>query len=166
MTRPPAPVLDADLAAFVASDGLSINAASAGTDGFPNLARCLGCRLSPGKDRITLLLAATPAKHFLADIARNGCITAVFSEPASHRTVQLKGQDARQEAASNDDRKLAQHYRECFAAAVAPLGFPVLEALTLLAAPDVDLVAVSFAPQAAFSQTPGPQAGTPLGAPA
>lgn len=164
MSHAPAPLLDPDLAAFVASDGLSINAASAGTDGFPNLARCLGCRLTP--DRITLLLAATPAKHFLADIARNGCITAVFSEPASHRTVQLKGQDAQQEAAAGDDRKLAQHYRECFAAAVAPLGFPVVEALTLLAAPDVDLVAVSFTPQAAFSQTPGPQAGTPLGAPA
>lgn len=162
---PAHPLLDTELAAFVQSGGLSINAASSGSDGFPNLARCLGCRLSPDGRRIVLILPATASAAFLADVARNGCIAAVFNVPSSHRTLQFKGDDARVEALMPDDHRRVAAFRASFAAEVGSLGFAVAASTALLAAEDADLVAVSFTPQTGFSQTPGPNAGAPLGAP-
>lgn len=157
-----APLLDAEHAAFIESAGLSINAASAGADGFGNLARCLGCRVSAGRDRVALFLAQAPAAAFLADIARNGRVAAVFSLPATHRTVQLKGDDARLEALQPGDLDRVKRACDGFVAQVVKIGFAAPGAYALLAAPDADIVAVTFTPLAAFSQTPGPKAGTPL----
>ena len=65
-----------------------------------------------------------------------------------------------------DDPQRAADYVERFAAELAALGYPgdVLRTL-LLACPD-DIVAIRFTLAAGYSQTPGPQAGAPLGGPA
>ncbi|HEX5804787.1 MAG TPA: hypothetical protein VFY31_00395 [Macromonas sp.] len=161
MTDTP-PLLDDEHAAFIASGGISVNAVSAGSEGFGNFSRCVGCRVGPARDRITLLLAATPAADFLSDIAHNGRIAAVFSKPSTHRTLQLKGTDAQREALAPDDLALVRRFCTSFAAELVTIGVSAPAALALLDAPDHDLVAVSFTPCAAFQQTPGPEAGQPL----
>jgi hypothetical protein len=49
-----------------------------------------------------------------------------------------------------------------FVEVLDPLGFEAAMIRTLLAFPDSDIVAVSFTPDEAYSQTPGPNAGSPL----
>ena len=53
-------------------------------------------------------------------------------------------------------------YGTAFVACLRPLGFTEPMVRALLDCPDADLVAVAFTPEAAFNQTPGAQAGTPL----
>lgn len=159
MTSSPSHILDAEHAAFITSDGLSINAASAGADGFANLARCLGCRINSERNRIILFLAATPAAAFLADIKRNGRIAAVFCKPVSHRTIQVKGVDAQRGRFPPEDIGRVQRFRETLSDELLLFGEPGPVTLAMLDAPDDDLAVVTFTPQVAFSQTPGPNAG-------
>lgn len=162
MTSALPPLLDDEHAAFITGDGMSINAASLGENDVGNLARCVGCCLSPDRTRVVLLLAATPAAALLADVQRNGRIAAVFCEPLSHRAVQLKGIDARQEPFPQHELERVRRLCRTFAQSVFKYGEPIEVSMTMLHAPDDDLVAVSFTPLAAFSQTPGPRAGDPL----
>lgn len=161
MSGPPTPVLDAEQGKFVCS-GVSISAASCRTGGLPNLARATGCRLSPDRRTATVLFAATPAAGLIEDIRRNATIAVVFSLPATHRTLQIKGTDARIVPLDPGDRELAARYVDAFVAGLEPLGYPGPVVRRVLASDPDDLVAVCFTPSAGYSQTPGPEAGVPL----
>lgn len=108
-------------------------------------------------------MGATPAAAVLDDIRRTGAIAAVFSRPSTHETLQLKGVDARIVPAEPGDDALARRYVDAFVAELVPYGYPEAVIRAFLTCPPEDLVAVQFTPVAAFSQTPGPQAGEPLG---
>lgn len=154
-------VLDAANAAFICS-GISINAASARAGALPSIARASGCRVSADARTVTLLFASTLAAALLDDLRRGGAIAVVFSEPSTHRTLQLKGDDARILPIEAGDEALAAEYVTIFADGLDRLGYPGEVLRAVLAHEPGDLVAVAFTPQAAFSQTPGPGAGTPL----
>lgn len=159
--RPVPVILDPATAEFIAS-GISINAAATRPDAVPSMARAIGCRVAADARIVTLLFAGTPAAALLDDIRRSGALAVVFSQPSTHRTLQLKGDDARIVPVAAADRALCQRYIEIFVDGLTQLGYPgeVLRAL-LDHDPD-DLVAVQFTPASAFSQTPGPGAGEPL----
>lgn len=129
----------------------------------PHVMRAVGCRLSADRRRITVLLTRAGSAQVLADLQANGRIAVVFSEPSSHRTLQVKGSDAEIAACGPDDAALAQRYLLDFAGEIGRLGFAAEVAQTMLRHDD-DLVAVAFTPCEAFDQTPGPQAGQPLAA--
>lgn len=158
----PAPaVLDAATAEFIAS-GLSINAATTRPDAVPSMARATGCRVSADARTVTLLFAAAPAMALLDDLRRCGAVAVVFSEPSTHRTLQLKGNDARIVPPESGDAALAAAYVNTFVDGLTRLGYPGEVLRAVLAHDPGDLVAVEFTPLAAFSQTPGPGAGEPL----
>ena len=102
------------------------------------------------------------AADVIDGVRRSGAIAVVFSDPPSHRTLQLKGTDAVMLPAEPGDAALAAAYRAGFAAILEPLGFDPAVVRAFLACPDEDLVTIRFTPTAAFLQTPGPQAGEPL----
>ncbi len=156
------PILDPAHAAFVTGP-VGISAASCRPGGLPALSRAVGCRVATDRRRVTLLFDAAAAAEVIEAVRRTGAIAAVFSEPPTHRTLQLKGSDALVLPAEPGDGALAERYRQSFIETLAPLGFamPVVRAF-LSFRPD-DLVTVRFTPSSAFSQTPGPRAGEPLG---
>ncbi|WP_287365884.1 hypothetical protein [Thauera sp.] len=160
MAHPP-PLLDAEQAAFISS-GLSISAAACQPGALPNLARATGCRVSTDRCTVTLLLSRPASAALLQDVADNGRIAVVFSEPDSHRTLQLKGTDAREVGLEPGDPARAQHHVDRFVARLEPLGYPVDVLRTLLACAPEDLAALAFTPSSGSFQTPGPEAGTPL----
>ena len=129
----------------------------------PHLMRAVGYRLSEDRRRLMVLLTHGGAQDVLADLRRNGRIAVVFSEPSTHRTLQVKGSDAVVSPALADDEELAARYLERFVEEIAQLGFGAEVARTLLAHGG-DLMAVHFTVEAAFEQTPGPAAGEPLAA--
>ena len=153
--------LDPGDAAFI-QGGVSIIAA--GRDGMneTTVSRAMGCRVSADRRHVTVFLSAARSGALLSDIRANGIIAVVFSQPTSHRTIQLKGTDAAVVSLQDDDPHIWAAYREQFAAEVRPLGFSDAFVRVTFKAPSGDVVAVTFTPSAAFLQTPGPKAGTPL----
>lgn len=131
----------------------------------PHLLRAVGCRLSADRRRATLLVPQGSSGQVLDDLRDNGQVAVVFSEPSSHRTLQVKGRDATVASCGPDDAALAERYVEGFVAEIGALGFAADVAHTLLSRHDV-LVAVHFTIAEAFEQTPGPAAGEPLARPA
>lgn len=145
----------------------SIIAATSGQDRAPHLMRAVGCRLS-GPDaarlRVSLFLTRSSSQPLLRDVAVNGQIAVVFSEPTTARTLQLKGTDAVLEALQPGDLDLARAYVEKMIVELRAIGFTEETVRGVVSAHNTDLVVLAFTPTASFEQTPGPLAGQPLGA--
>jgi hypothetical protein len=141
---------------------VSANVASRDAAHRPHLTRAIGFRPCADLQRVTVFLPAAASACVLDDVRANGQIAVVFSEPATDRTVQLKGSDARIVPVDASDREHLRAYAEGFADAIGELGFPREVAQTVLHAPADDVVAVQFTPCEGFDQTPGPGAGRPL----
>ncbi|HJW33336.1 MAG TPA: pyridoxamine 5'-phosphate oxidase family protein [Holophagaceae bacterium] len=151
----------ADQAAFL-EGGRSINVGSCDAEGRPSLSRALGCRVSREEGRVTVFLARLQCEALLRDIAARGRIAVVFSEPPTHRTLQLKGSDAEVVAIRDGDAAWVEGYVRAFAQELVPLGFIPEVIQAIFACPPSELAAVTFTPTDAFDQTPGPQAGAQL----
>lgn len=108
---------------------------------------------------VSVLIPRSQAEDVLELVARTGAVAVTFSRPSSHRTLQMKGGDARVEPASTDDLVAWRRYRDTFAAELADIGFGGAYAMAMLAVDEPDLMAVRFSPGAVFVQTPGPDAG-------
>lgn len=156
-----ASLIDEDLAAFLES-GVGVHAASRDAANVPCLVRGIGCRVSDDRRRLTVFLLASQCERVLGDIAANGAIAFVASQPSTHRTVQLKGADARAEPPREGDERLVGRQREAFIRELVSAGYDPGLPTALLGGDWADAVAVSFTPTAVFAQTPGPSAGTLL----
>ncbi len=150
-------------AAFLHIAHLSIVAASHDAANQPFLARALGCRLGPRLRNITLFFSRPDAGALLADVASNGKLAVVFSLPATHQSLQVKGPDARIEQPLRSDFRLLAAYRKAFLQHLIELGYPGEIFQGLFECHPADVAAVVFSPEAVFSQTPGPGAGHPVG---
>ncbi|HRO82970.1 MAG TPA: hypothetical protein PLR92_16125, partial [Alicycliphilus denitrificans] len=73
-----------------------------------------------------------------------------------------KATAALQRALRPADEPALRHYLAAMQQAIAQVGYGPQYTAAMLSAPRGDLVAVEFTPEAAFDQTPGPRAGTPL----
>jgi hypothetical protein len=103
------------------------------------------------------------AADVVRDLRAGHPVAAVFSEPATHRTLQVKGLRAEVGAVTPADREHVRQHLEVTIAHLVPLGYEEAGIRTYFAHQPEQLVAVSFVPVAAFEQTPGPGAGRPLG---
>lgn len=130
----------------------------------PHLMRALGCSLSADRRQLTVLINPQSARQVLADIAANGRIAVVCSEPTTHRTLQLKGDDAQVLECGDDGEALAERHLNRFIDELADIGLAAEVARTLLTR-EGGLVALRFTVREAYEQTPGPQAGAALHAP-
>lgn len=155
------PLFDAEHSKFM-QGGISINVAGCGADLAPSVARALGCLISPQRTSVRLLVSRVQAAAVLEHVRQSGKLAAVFSEPATHRTIQLKGEDAVVEPAAPDDIGAVARYRAAFVDHLETAGFNPALIYAFLACPDSDLCSIRFTPGTAFSQTPGAAAGQAL----
>lgn len=157
-------ILTPELVRFVTSH-LSIHIAASDGGGQATLVRGLGCRADPAVAGGLRLLAARPqAEPVLRGIAADGRVAVVFSEPETHRTVQLKARDARVLAPDDDDTALLAPYTDTLVTRLACVGTPEPFVRALLACPPDELIVVCATPDEVFGQTPGPLAGERLDA--
>ena len=154
-------VLDVDTVRFMGG-GVSMHAASRDGANVANLSRPVGSRVSADRTRVTVFLLASHSGAMLADFRANGRIALVISQPSTHRTIQLKGEDAAVEPLQEEDYVLIARMREAFVRELGSIGYATTLPSTLLEATRGDIVAVGFTVCAAFLQTPGPTAGQPL----
>ncbi|GIZ51663.1 hypothetical protein [Noviherbaspirillum aridicola] len=158
---PPQPLIDAQHAAFI-QGGVSMSIGACGPGRHPTLARGTGCRISADLRRVTVFVSMQQAAPVLDCVRDNGLIAAAFSQPSTHRTIQLKGRDARLVPLDEGDAALIIRYRQAFAADLATIGFRAEQVETLLGFPASEVVAIRFTLAEAYVQTPGPQAGERL----
>lgn len=150
-------------AAFLAG-GVSLIIASRDMRRVPSLVRALGCRVEADRRTLTMWLEAAASRQVLRDIAATGQVAAVFSQPSTHHTLQVKGNDARVVASAAGDAELIEQHRQAFAADLVRSGYPREFALAIHAtAPGDEIAAVAFSVDAIFEQTPGPGAGQRIG---
>lgn len=159
---PDSPLVDEAHAAFIQS-GVSVVAASRDPRNSPTIARAIACRVSADRRRITIFLPRSQSGALLADIEANRLLAVVFSQPSTHRTIQLKTDDAAVvPLAPGDAERIAEH-AGLVIADIRQLGYGevLLHAFFGYAADDI--APVAFTPATAFTQTPGPGAGARLG---
>jgi hypothetical protein len=155
------PVLDTEHAAFV-QGGVTISVSSRDAAMRSSIARGVGCRVSADGSRVTLFLAGSASQKLVRDIAATRAIAVCFSQPSTHRTIQLKGSDAALTRVEPGDNAIIGRQLEGKLAELVPLGYTeALVRAVFHVGPD-DVVAVTFTPAAAFAQTPGPNAGRRL----
>jgi len=154
-------VLDPTNAAFI-QGGVSISACSCDSKNTPSMARCVGCRVSSDGKSITVFVPGSRSAEFLAGIRAGRQIAIVFSQPNTHRTIQLKGNNAAVSPIVTGDAELVQRYVHAFLAEVCPLGFSADAVRALITCDASDLRAITFEVSRAFDQSPGVRAGQPL----
>ena len=157
--------LDHDVVSFLTSP-VSITVASRDNAMLPSVARAKGCtvrrsEVDSGGSRIRILLSASQAEQLLRDVATTHTISATFSLPRTHRTLQFKGTDARVTALEPADTAAIASYVDAFVNMIAHLGYSKEFVQAFLGSP-ADEVAVEFTPSDSFLQTPGPRAGSRL----
>lgn len=140
------------------TSGVSISVASCGADHIPNLTRGIGCDVSRDGPDLRVFVIAEQSRALLDDIRSNRNVAVVFSQPGSHRTLQLKGHDASVESLVAGDARIIERYRGAFTHALAALGFGGAFVHALLGSGTGEVVAIRFTPAAAFQQTPGSDA--------
>ena len=123
----------------------------------PSVMRAVGCNVAG--DSITVFVARRQSRQLVQDIAANGHIAVVFSEPATHRTVQVKATQATLRQASEQDRPVLERYLASMEHELTRISIPVPLTRAMLAHRLDDVVAITFTPEQAFDQTPGPKAG-------
>lgn len=143
--------------------GVSVNVASRDSSLRPSLMRAVGSDITEDGSSVTVYLARSQSRQLIQDIASTGQLAVVFSEPATHRTVQLKASRATQRPATDQDRPVLARYLASMEHEIARVGHPPAVTRAMLAHRLEDVVAVTFTPEQAFDQTPGPQAGRRLG---
>lgn len=134
-------------------------AASEGPGGRSTLVRVLGSHARADGEQLRLLVDREQATELLRCVAENGRLAAVYSEPLSHRTLQIKAADARVLRVEPDDLAHAARHLALFAGAIGAVGWPRAYAEALLHADPSRVAVLACTPQAVFRQTPGPRAG-------
>ena len=128
----------------------------------PSLMRAVCSTITPDGSEITVFLARSQSRQLLQDLAATGQVAVVFSQPSTHRTVQVKAGSISGRAAGPEDLPALQRYLEAMEYEICSIGHTAPIVRAMLAFELNDLVAISFAPAEAFDQTPGPKAGTAL----
>lgn len=154
-------VLDDEHAAFIQGP-VSIIVCSRNADLATDVVRALACRVSRDRRRITLLVESERARATLEDIVDNGQVAVVFSQPSTHRTIQVKGRDAALAPLPRQARAwIAQHLRTWSEDLIA-IGHSAEFARAVHGTGEGGLSTVVFTAESAFMQTPGPGAGSDL----
>lgn len=156
-------MLDSDHATFIQT-GVSISLAACSADRLPCMSRGLGCKLIDGGRQVAIFIKRSQSTELLENIRNTGRVANVFNLPSSNRTVQLKGVDAQIQPFDPADLPVIESHVSLFLDEVIPFGMQENMIRALFTCTVDDLVTVVYSPSAAFTQTPGPKAGDPLGA--
>ena len=153
--------LSEEQAAFICS-GLSITASSRDGRFIPSISRVLACAVNDSRNQLRIVVVKSQALQLLLDIKASTEIAVVFSQPSSHKTLQIKGKNTHQSDIQDGDIVLIDQCIRGFADNLASIGYPREFAHAFHHYSPDDVAAISFTPVALFEQSPGPDAGKAL----
>jgi len=152
-------VLAPEIAAFCES-GLSVVVGTRRPDGWPVPVHARAVRVAG--DTVRVLVQRSESAPVLAGLAAGAGVAVTFSRPADHRSIQLKAPGAAIDACDAADVAAVERQLAAYRTALAAMGYPPSFLLSFTAHDAADLAAIVLRPEAAFVQTPGPGAGSPL----
>ncbi|CAO3430935.1 hypothetical protein [Azospirillum endophyticum] len=150
--------LDAAVLNFL-DRSLSVNVATSDRAGRPLVARAVAARTEDGGERLSVLIDGRANAALVAAVAETGRLAVVFSEPSTHRSLQIKGEGAAVAVPTAEEAALAGLYIDGFVAELTGIGFTESFLRAVMAFDPADLVTLHLRPSAVFDQTPGPRAG-------
>ena len=159
-----AQLLDPEVLDFIQSDEVAMCLAGCTAQRQPRATRAFHCRLHPDGHHLVVWIAQHNAE-LLSGIDHNGRVALVVAHVATFRSMQFKGLDARVLPVDPADYTCILQYREGFIRNTNQVGHRE-DVMRMQSQFRVDqLAAIHFTPTAAFTQTPGPAAGSrlPLG---
>lgn len=142
--------------------GVSVIVSAADRDLVPSVMRAVGSQVHGAGERITVYLNRSQSVQLLRNVAATNRLAVVFSEPSTHRTVQLKARGVRIREAEASDTPALERYLGSMTVELGKIGIGPALVAAMLAHRLEDVVAIEFAPEEAFDQTPGPRAGQPI----
>lgn len=150
--------LSEELAEFIES-GVSMLVATRDAALRPHVLRAVGAVVGRDRTSLTVYLNREVAQRALANLRDNGKIALTTSRPYDHRGVQIKGSMLGVRDGTEHDRAPQERYLAGFVEALYIVGLPRALMRQLRIFPSV---AVTFAVEDIFVQTPGPGAGRRL----
>lgn len=153
-------LLTPELEAFCQS-GVSVKIAACGPGEYPAGGLGCGCRMLPG-GRMRILLVGSRNRELLAILERGGSLAATFTQPYTHRSIQVKGPSPVVAVPGGEDLEAALEQCEYLRRELVSVGYPPGFSAAYCQIEPEDLVALDLAPVSAFVQTPGPGAGAEL----
>ena len=147
-----------EIAEHVAS-GVIIYVATRNSSLEPEATIAMGFKSDCSRQLFTVYVPEKAAAKTLANLTDNGAIAVTMTRPIDHKSVQIKGRAVRTRPADDADRALLNVHRAALTEQFALVGVPRSITRRLTNWPSV---AIDVEVTAAFSQTPGPQAGQPL----
>lgn len=159
--RADGPRLAPEHAAFI-QGGVSVVVSARNERMIADVLRGCGCRVSRDRRKVTVVVEPARSGSVLEDVAANGMVAVVFSQPSTHRTLQLKGTDATVARGTAADQRTAQRHLEAWADDMRRIGYEPGFVRTVRGE-GAELASITFTIAAAFEQTPGASAGQRLG---
>ncbi len=156
------PVIDEGIAAFVRGP-VTLVLGARDRDNLASVVYCRGCRPDAARGTVTVFVSRAQAVDVLANVRAFPSVALVVCRPTTFRTLQLKGSDASIEPLADGDAARVAAYIEMIVAELAQVGDDPDWSRTAFSYEASDLVAVTFTPTSVFVQTPGPNAGEPVG---
>jgi hypothetical protein len=154
------PSLPGDMLDFIAS-GVAHQVGACAVDGRPVICRALAAA-QEADDRLCVAISAESGYEVLDAIRANARVSLVMVAPQSFRALHLKGRDAVVAHGGTAIRPLVEQRRLAFQRQIEEYGFSKCFTHAWYPAEDTDLMTIRFTPFGAWSQTPGPGAGTAL----
>jgi hypothetical protein len=136
--------------------GTSILVGTVDPSGWPSCCRGVAVVVHPDGEGVIVYVPVATAAQTVANIASNGRMAIVSSEPVSHSTVQLKGRARGVRVAGEEEAEAVQAHYDRLVDTLDSVGLPRGISRTVSRWP---AFAVDLAVEAIFEQTPGPRAG-------
>ena len=155
-------MIDRHVIAFLKDRRVAVSIASRSDQCIPSVTRAIGYRVSADRRQFAIFVVARQSERLLADLRSTAQAAVVFTEPSTHKSVQVKGNDARITPLEEGDWPVINAYADDLVAEICPLGYPEPLIRKMTECTPQQVVAVRFSPTAAFGQTPGPRAGAAL----
>lgn len=155
-----AAILTPDLESFCQS-GVSVIVAVCSPGEAPLAGLGCGCRILSDR-RMRLLLPRPGNEILLAKLEGGARIAVTFSQPITHRSIQVKGSQAVVTTADEEDRREAVRQSQGVRRELIEVDYPPAFAEAYCQVKPEIIVGVDITLDAAFVQTPGPGAGAEL----
>lgn len=140
--------------------GVAVSVATADAAGRPHLNTGWGPRIGDDGAIATVFIDRARSAPTIDDLEATKRIAMTVGDPVSYRSIQLKGSVTGVALEpGEDDRAWVRRHREAFLVSIALVGDPPTLGRNMWTDP---VVRIDFAIEAAFDQTPGPDAGRPL----
>ncbi|RAK51414.1 hypothetical protein [Phenylobacterium deserti] len=150
---------EAKLAAFLAGPVMLVASVADPAARAATIGRVMGVRRAPPAS-LDLFIAGGQWTRMVESVRVGQALALTLCRPATYQTLQLKGPVTALVRADPAGAAVAHGYAEVTGAHLGALGVDASQMRPWLRTDD--LVQVTFTPQEAFEQTPGPHAGSPM----